>query len=100
MKMLKYIFAGILCAFSTGLIAQNTYSSFANEAVLFSQTGQSGTARFVGLGNANTSLGGDISNISGNPAGLGFYNRSAWSISPVIRINLMKVQIGCQGHLV
>jgi hypothetical protein len=86
MKMLKYIFAGILCAFSTGLIAQNTYSSFANEAVLFSQTGQSGTARFVGLGNANTSLGGDISNISGNPAGLGFYNRSAWSISPVIRI--------------
>jgi len=86
MKMLKYIFAGLLCAFSSELLAQNTYSSFANEAVLFSQTGQSGTARFIGLGNANTALGGDIANISGNPAGLGFYNRSAWSISPVIRI--------------
>lgn len=34
-----------------------------------------------GLGGAQLSLGGDISSISGNPAGLGMYNRSDFSFS-------------------
>ncbi|MBP3944008.1 hypothetical protein J5U18_10625 [Sphingobacteriaceae bacterium WQ 2009] len=42
----------------------------------FSQADNGATARFKGLGNAQTALGGDISSISGNPAGLGFFNRS------------------------
>jgi len=84
--MFKFIFAGVLCLISGNLFAQVGYSNFANEAVLFSQTGVNGTARFIGLGGANTSLGADISSISGNPAGLGFYNRSAWAVSPVLRL--------------
>ena len=33
-----------------------------------------GTTRIQSLGGINTSIGGDISSISGNPAGLGFFN--------------------------
>lgn len=85
MKTLKYfliIFIGILCSYN--LYGQ--VSTYTADAVRFSQTDGGGTARFVALGGANVSLGGDISSISGNPAGLGFYNRSSWAISPVLRI--------------
>ncbi|WP_375578394.1 hypothetical protein ABWH96_15355 [Marivirga tractuosa] len=85
MKTLKYfftIFISVLCSFNS--IAQ--VSLYTADAVRFSQTDGGGSARFVGLGGANVSLGGDISSISGNPAGLGFYNRSAWAFSPVLRI--------------
>ncbi|MVZ67632.1 hypothetical protein GQF61_17435 [Sphingobacterium sp. DK4209] len=40
-----------------------------------------GSARFKGMGGVNTALGGDISSISGNPAGLGFYGQSDISVS-------------------
>ncbi|MBK6264566.1 hypothetical protein JKA74_05905 [Marivirga sp. S37H4] len=83
--MIKFIFAMTLCALTFSVSGQQVYSQFSNDAVRFSQSTTSGTARFIGLGGANTSLGGDISSISGNPAGLGFYNKSAWSISPVMR---------------
>lgn len=85
MKTLKYFFAiftGVLCSFN--LFAQ--VPLYTSDAVRFGQTDGGGTARFVGLAGANVALGGDISSISGNPAGLGFYNRSTWSISPVLRI--------------
>src|SRR5690606_3117332 len=34
------------------------------------------TARFRAMGNAQNALGGDLSSIGGNPAGLGFFNQS------------------------
>jgi long-subunit fatty acid transport protein len=55
--------------------------------LLFSQTNYGGTARIRGIGEANTALGGDISSISSNPAGLGFYNRSEVSFTPVLSLN-------------
>jgi len=55
--------------------------------LLFSQTNYGGTARIRGIGEANTALGGDLSSISSNPAGLGFYNRSEVSFTPIIGIN-------------
>jgi len=85
MKTLKYsfiIFISFLCSFN--IVAQ--VSPYTADAIRYSQTDGGGTARFVALGGANVSLGGDISSISGNPAGLGFYNRSSWAISPVLRI--------------
>ncbi len=57
--------------------AQYTYDAFR-----FSETGQTGTARFQAMGGNHTALGGDASTIGGNPAGLAFYNRSELSISP------------------
>jgi len=47
----------------------------------YSQPELGATARFRGLGNAQTALGGDLSSISGNPAGLGFFGQSDVSIS-------------------
>ncbi len=49
----------------------------------FSRYSGYGTARSIGMGGAMSSLGGDASNAMINPAGLAFYNRSEFSISPV-----------------
>jgi len=54
---------------------------YLQDVLRFSQPEQGATARFKGLGNAQTALGGDLSSISGNPAGLGFFGQSDFSIS-------------------
>lgn len=56
-------------------------AQFEGDAFRFSQENTGGTARFKGLGNAKTALGGDISSITGNPAGLGFYGQSDISVT-------------------
>jgi len=53
-----------------------------NEALTFSQTQFNGSARIQGIGGAQVALGGDISSALSNPAGLGFYNRSEFSLTP------------------
>jgi hypothetical protein len=55
---------------------------YAGDALRFSRTDYGSSARFKGLGNAQISLGGDISSIGGNPAGLGMFTRSEFSVSP------------------
>jgi hypothetical protein len=55
-----------------------TYPGLAKQ---FSTTYSSGTARMQALGGANSALGADLSAISGNPAGLGFYTRSEVNMS-------------------
>lgn len=51
-------------------------------ALLFSRTNNEGSARMQGMGGAQVSLGGDFSSASSNPAGLGMFNRSEFTISP------------------
>lgn len=54
-----------------------------NELILqMSQLYPGGTARMMGLGGSKVSLGGDAGNIYLNPAGLGFYNRNEFVITP------------------
>lgn len=55
---------------------------YVGDAFRFSEIIQTGTARFQGVGGNHAALGGDASTVSGNPAGLGFYNRSELSFSP------------------
>ncbi|WP_158800491.1 OmpP1/FadL family transporter [Pedobacter sp. L105] len=55
---------------------------YAGDALRFSRTDYGSSSRFKGLGNAQISLGGDISSISGNPAGLGMFTRSEFSVTP------------------
>jgi hypothetical protein len=55
-----------------------TYPGLAKQ---FSTSYSSGTARIQALGGANSALGADLSSISGNPAGLGFYTRSEVNMS-------------------
>ena len=60
----------------------NIYAQYASDALRFSQTNYGSSSRFKGLGNAQTSLGGDISSLGGNPAGLGMFTRSEFSLTP------------------
>ncbi|MEM7552187.1 MAG: hypothetical protein AAF363_21055 [Bacteroidota bacterium] len=61
--------------------AQTESFGLAEEALLFSATNPTYSARITAIGGAITALGGDISSISTNPAGLGFYRRSEVSLS-------------------
>ncbi len=69
---------GLAMVANTGFL----YAQYAGDALRFSQTNYGSSARFKGLGNAQIGLGGDISSISGNPAGLGMFTRSEFSVTP------------------
>lgn len=56
-------------------------AQFLQDAIRVAQPDYGSTARFKALGNAQTSLGGDLSSIGGNPAGLGFFNQSDIGLS-------------------
>jgi len=62
-------------------ISLSAQAQFIGDALTFSQENNGGTARFKGLGNAKTALGGDISSTTGNPAGLGFFGQSDISLT-------------------
>ena len=61
----------------TGTIAQNV-----DDALRYSQIFYGGTARSTGMGGAFTALGGDISCLSQNPAGLGVFRSSELTVTP------------------
>jgi hypothetical protein len=85
MKMRYYIaVVGLLLAIS-GMAQPLGYY---NDALIFSQTNAFGsTARIQGIGGAQVSLGGDLSSAGVNPAGLGFYNKSAFSFTPSVNFH-------------
>lgn len=56
-------------------------SGYYEDAYRFSNVIPSGSARIVGVGGTQWSLGGDVSNIAGNPAGLGFFRKSEASLT-------------------
>lgn len=64
---------------TTVAIVASVYTSkaqYAGDALRFSQTLAGSSARFKGIGNAQTAFGGDISSLGANPAGLGFFTKS------------------------
>lgn len=69
------LLAALLC------LAGASQAQYLEDAMRFSQPEYGGSARFRAMGNASTSLGGDLSSITGNPAGLGFFNNSDAGIS-------------------
>ena len=74
-KIILILVAGICLANSNS--AQNV-----DDALRYSQIFYSGTARFMAMGGAFTALGGDMSSLSQNPAGLGVYRSSELTITP------------------
>jgi hypothetical protein len=70
------IVAGIVLA------SNSLYAQYTSDVLRFSQPEIGATARFKGLGGAQTALGGDISSLSGNPAGLGFFTKSEFNFTP------------------
>jgi len=84
MKQSLYIAAALLLAASS-VDAQDTYLNdrMTNTSDVF------GTARYMGMGGAMGALGGDISVISNNPAGIGLFRRGniSFTLGPVIQDN-------------
>lgn len=71
MKQNLLVVAAVLLSLSTGIRAQGTL-----EGNKMSQTDLRGTARSMSMGGAMGALGGDITAISINPAGIGVYKSS------------------------
>ncbi|MEG1543269.1 MAG: outer membrane protein transport protein [Tannerellaceae bacterium] len=68
----------IACLFAVAFLLSGT-AAFAQgemDAYKFSQTELNGTARYLSMGGAFGALGGDISSMTSNPAGLGVYRSS------------------------
>jgi len=76
MKRTSLILAAAFLTF-TGAIAQNV-----DDALRYSQIFYTGTARFMSMSGAFTALGGDLSTLSQNPAGIGVFRSSELSLSP------------------
>ncbi|MCU4166557.1 OmpP1/FadL family transporter [Carboxylicivirga caseinilyticus] len=82
MKKLSYIFSlGIVCL-SVSLNAQNL-----DDALRFNTRELTGTARSLGMANAFGALGGDLSAISINPAGIAVYRSSEFAFTPSFSFN-------------
>ena len=78
--MKKYILASLVATVAT---MGTTYAqSYAPDAFRFSQTNYGSSARFKGMGGAQIGVGGDIGSINANPAGLGLFTKSEFSLTP------------------
>ena len=77
MKTLRFIILMVAAsALTCGLSAQTIY-----DAASLTEKDLNGSARFVGMGGAMGALGGDLSTITTNPAGIGIYRSSDAAIS-------------------
>ena len=90
---MKRIRLTILAAFTlfSGLFAQNV-----DDALRYSQVFYGGTARFMSMGGAFTALGGDLSSLSQNPAGIGVFRASEMSVTP--QLNYINSSAGFHGN--
>jgi hypothetical protein len=79
MKTLPCAIGFILSLMSLPILAQNE-----TDVLRLSQNFTGGTARAVGMGGAFGALGGDMTSMSINPAGLGVYRASEFTFSPTI----------------
>ncbi len=68
---------GLLFLIVGGVWAQNE-----EDVLRYSNTQLVGTARYMGLGGAYGAVGADFSSLSSNPAGIGLYKRSEFTITP------------------
>ncbi|MBC7567039.1 MAG: outer membrane protein transport protein [Pedobacter sp.] len=83
MKKLLFSLAAIVVASGTSYA-----QSYAPDALRFSQTNFGSSARFKGMAGAQIGVGGDMGSITSNPAGLGLFTKSEFSLTP--EFNSMK----------
>ena len=88
MKKICYLIGSALL-FSAGLNAQSVY-----DVTTFSNSDLNGTARFIGMGGAMGALGGDISTMSTNPAGIGVYRSNDLMVTFGTTNNVSKASFG------
>ncbi len=71
-------------------LAVNLNAQDQSQAIRFSQFYPQGTARYTSMGGAFGAIGGDFTAASQNPAGLGLYRGSEFTITPTFLINNSK----------
>ncbi len=81
---MKYLI--IITLFAT-LISHNAGAQTLSDAYLLSNQRVNGTARAGAMGNAFGALGGDITSLSINPAGIGIYRTGEFVFTPTITSN-------------
>lgn len=81
MKRIYSVIAGIL------VVSAATFAQNVDDALRYSQIFYGGTARFMSMGGAFTALGGDISSLSQNPAGIGVFRSSEITLTPQLMYN-------------
>jgi hypothetical protein len=80
--MKKIITMLVVVAATANYASAQILPTYAGDALRFSQTNYGSSARFKGMGNAQIGVGGDISSLGGNPAGLGLFTRSEFVLTP------------------
>lgn len=88
--MKKLFLSTVASAVALGSFAQSGF-----DAYQLSQSDLRGTARFMSMGGAFTALGGDMSSLNQNPAGIGIYRKS--EISATIDINMTNSKMTTNG---
>lgn len=73
--------ARLLYIIGVSMIGMSAMAQDAYDAANFSQSDLNGTARYVAMGGALGALGGDISTMGSNPAGIGLFRRSEATLS-------------------
>ena len=66
------------------LVPNASFGQYAEQALRLSNLSYGGTARFTGMGGAFGAIGGDFTTLSINPAGIGVYKISEFSLTPLI----------------
>ncbi|RYE20185.1 MAG: hypothetical protein EOP45_11475 [Sphingobacteriaceae bacterium] len=75
---LKYALTGVAIVAAS----QVSYAQYSGDAFRFSQAQSGTTSRIKAIGGTSTAVGGDLSSISTNPAGIGFFTKSELSVTP------------------
>jgi len=88
MKKTLYILGIFLLGIS------NVYAQNSVDVLRYSQTSVGGTARAMGLGGAFGAIGADFSSLSINPAGIGLYKKSEFSLTPTFYFSQAKSTMG------
>jgi hypothetical protein len=92
---MKRIF--ILITLTAAVLSLNAQNEV--DALRYSRLSVVGTARYSGLGGAFGALGADFSTLSVNPAGIGLYRGSEFSITPSFNVGSTKsVYLGDNGE--
>ena len=86
--MKKKVFALLLCGLPLLMSAQDAF-----DVLQMSQTDLRGTSRFQSMAGAFTALGGDLSTLSQNPAGIGVYRNSDLGITLGLDFNSSKAGV-------
>lgn len=90
--MKKYKLFSLTVLIFSGAVFMQSYAQSAYEAFKYGNTMSQSTARGIGIGGALGSIGGDISSITVNPAGIGVYRSSELTISPALQFSSMQSQ--------